>query len=138
MSAMVRRDDNEQLSLFRSEESGCTSPAGESPAPVSAGAPGSRSTAQAEMGAAEAGDRKSTRLNSSHLGISYAVFCLKKNIHDNRQDAVADELQARARQEVAGVEIDLAAFHAQEDVAAAAHEQPRRGLWLALARVGDG
>src|SRR5438045_6704214 len=23
------------------------------------------------------GDRKSTRLNSSHLGISYAVFCLK-------------------------------------------------------------
>src|SRR5258705_4398382 len=23
-------------------------------------------------------DRKSTRLNSSHLGISYAVFCLKK------------------------------------------------------------
>src|SRR5262245_62327430 len=30
-------------------------------------------------------DRKSTRLNSSHLGISYAVFCLKKkkkkNIH---------------------------------------------------------
>src|SRR5262245_62179665 len=29
-------------------------------------------------------DRKSTRLNSSHLGISYAVFCLKKknNIYD--------------------------------------------------------
>src|ERR1039458_10104431 len=26
-----------------------------------------------------AGDRKSTRLNSSHLGISYAVFCFKKN-----------------------------------------------------------
>src|SRR5438045_7323930 len=24
------------------------------------------------------GDRKSTRLNSSHLGISYAVFCFKK------------------------------------------------------------
>src|SRR5437899_5103838 len=28
------------------------------------------------IGAAK--DRKSTRLNSSHLGISYAVFCLKK------------------------------------------------------------
>src|SRR5439155_22321852 len=28
------------------------------------------------------GDRKSTRLNSSHVAISYAVFCLKKkNIH---------------------------------------------------------
>src|SRR5256885_9652199 len=26
----------------------------------------------------EVGDRKSTRLNSSHLVISYAVFCLKK------------------------------------------------------------
>src|SRR2546430_13281766 len=27
-------------------------------------------------------DRKSTRLNSSHSQISYAVFCLKKNQHD--------------------------------------------------------
>src|SRR5438309_6826374 len=27
---------------------------------------------------AESGDRKSTRLNSSHSSISYAVFCLKK------------------------------------------------------------
>src|ERR1039457_7246664 len=26
-------------------------------------------------------DRKSTRLNSSHLVISYAVFCLKKKTH---------------------------------------------------------
>src|SRR3989454_8376570 len=29
-------------------------------------------------GAVRAADRKSTRLNSSHLVISYAVFCLKK------------------------------------------------------------
>src|SRR5690606_42027585 len=29
-------------------------------------------------GAAAAADRKSTRLNSSHVKISYAVFCLKK------------------------------------------------------------
>src|SRR5205814_8753901 len=28
-------------------------------------------------------DRKSTRLNSSHLGISYAVFCLKKKTQRN-------------------------------------------------------
>src|ERR1035441_11041868 len=28
-------------------------------------------------------DRKSTRLNSSHLGISYAVFCLKKKNNYN-------------------------------------------------------
>src|SRR5947199_3153287 len=32
----------------------------------------------AEYGRRIVGDRKSTRLNSSHLGISYAVFCLKK------------------------------------------------------------
>src|SRR5207249_11613171 len=30
---------------------------------------------------ARALDRKSTRLNSSHVSISYAVFCLKKKIH---------------------------------------------------------
>src|SRR5256885_12806528 len=29
------------------------------------------------------GDRKSTRLNSSHLVISYAVFCLKKKKNNN-------------------------------------------------------
>src|SRR5207253_6654637 len=31
-----------------------------------------------EQAAARVGDRKSTRLNSSHVAISYAVFCLKK------------------------------------------------------------
>src|SRR5262245_65106579 len=30
-------------------------------------------------------DRKSTRLNSSHLGISYAVFCLKKKKQKTEQ-----------------------------------------------------
>src|SRR5436853_2338552 len=29
-------------------------------------------------------DRKSTRLNSSHLGISYAVFCLKKKKYEEK------------------------------------------------------
>src|SRR3989454_6285097 len=33
---------------------------------------------QTSAGARREGDRKSTRLNSSHLVISYAVFCLKK------------------------------------------------------------
>src|SRR5256885_10145096 len=32
----------------------------------------------ATAGSASLADRKSTRLNSSHLVISYAVFCLKK------------------------------------------------------------
>src|SRR5690242_20772461 len=31
-------------------------------------------------GGAERQDRKSTRLNSSHMSISYAVFCLKKKM----------------------------------------------------------
>src|SRR5688500_19898285 len=34
-----------------------------------------------------AGDRKSTRLNSSHLVISYAVFCLKKK-NKKRMDLI--------------------------------------------------
>src|SRR5438874_3502995 len=32
-------------------------------------------------------DRKSTRLNSSHVEISYAVFCLKKKKKDKRKKA---------------------------------------------------
>src|SRR2546427_5906677 len=32
-------------------------------------------------------DRKSTRLNSSHSQISYAVFCLKKKKNTNKQPA---------------------------------------------------
>src|SRR5262245_63225716 len=45
--------------------------------PPRAGRLGSRGGA-AVPGRPPRGDRKSTRLNSSHLGISYAVFCLKK------------------------------------------------------------
>src|SRR5258705_1262983 len=42
-------------------------------------------------------DRKSTRLNSSHLGISYAVFCLKKKtdvvrVRDNERCNVLERL----------------------------------------------
>src|SRR5947199_1844595 len=36
-------------------------------------------------GGARRRDRKSTRLNSSHLGISYAVFCLKKKKTQNNE-----------------------------------------------------
>src|SRR5262245_64979378 len=32
-------------------------------------------------------DRKSTRLNSSHLGISYAVFCLKKKKEHRKHES---------------------------------------------------
>src|SRR5438067_6192336 len=33
-------------------------------------------------------DRKSTRLNSSHVSISYAVFCLKKKKKTNNHDTI--------------------------------------------------
>src|SRR5258708_28455002 len=43
-----------------------------------------------------AADRKSTRLNSSHQIISYAVFCLKKKKtteYDDRSDAIRADLE---------------------------------------------
>src|SRR2546430_6202725 len=55
------------------------------PAPLRrAGSAAGRQTASPKSWPAPSKDRKSTRLNSSHSQISYAVFCLKKNIqiHD--------------------------------------------------------
>src|SRR5947199_6642737 len=37
-------------------------------------------------------DRKSTRLNSSHLGISYAVFCLKKKKQTSHENFTVSAL----------------------------------------------
>src|SRR2546426_5677111 len=45
--------------------------------------PGTRRNHQRDTRAAHL-DRKSTRLNSSHLVISYAVFCLKKKKNQRR------------------------------------------------------
>src|SRR5438045_7889260 len=42
-------------------------------------------------------DRKSTRLNSSHLGISYAVFCLKKK--KKKKDRSYIKLHRESKQE---------------------------------------
>src|SRR5690625_6146773 len=42
------------------------------------------------------GDRKSTRLNSSHVAISYAVFCLKKKKQETGEQCLAD-IQTRDR-----------------------------------------
>src|SRR3712207_8542725 len=39
----------------------------------------------------ERADRKSTRLNSSHANISYAVFCLKKKKHQNSSHTTATQ-----------------------------------------------
>src|SRR5256885_11283987 len=51
---------------------------------IEAGGPGpDRRAGQGRAAGSRHGrDRKSTRLNSSHLVISYAVFCLKKKNHE--------------------------------------------------------
>src|SRR2546430_8239490 len=42
-------------------------------------------------------DRKSTRLNSSHSQISYAVFCLKKKHTDRPYSPAAEDVQVHAQ-----------------------------------------
>src|SRR4051794_27121699 len=69
---MIRRPPRSTLfpytTLFRSP-AGIRATSGTSPTP--------RAEAEQSLGG-EGQDRKSTRLNSSHPSISYAVFCLKK------------------------------------------------------------
>src|SRR5258707_5547327 len=45
-------------------------------------------------GKIDRGDRKSTRLNSSHANISYAVFCLKKKKPSIKQAACPEKSRA--------------------------------------------
>src|SRR5690625_6267664 len=42
-------------------------------------------------------DRKSTRLNSSHVAISYAVFCLKKKKKNGKEDRLTEGYNRRFR-----------------------------------------
>src|SRR5437868_12219207 len=49
-------------------------------------------------------DRKSTRLNSSHVSISYAVFCLKKKKH-NITDTHVPAAQHESASDSAGLSI---------------------------------
>src|SRR3712207_7495983 len=86
---MIRRPPRSTLfpytTLFRSNDDGVpasawngdtTAPPTENPTPVAQLSP-----ATAAFGRYARIDRKSTRLNSSHANISYAVFCLKKKKH---------------------------------------------------------
>src|SRR5258705_2768511 len=76
---MIRRPPRSTLfpytTLFRSARRG-TAPLG--PAASTRSRPGPRADRLGGAHRRGGQDRKSTRLNSSHLGISYAVFCLKK------------------------------------------------------------
>src|SRR5207302_4740693 len=64
--------------LFRSLS--CSGPVGSNPLDCRPNRPRRRS----------AEDRKSTRLNSSHVKISYAVFCLKKKKYGSKTSYAAD------------------------------------------------
>src|SRR6267378_756792 len=65
-------------------------------------------------------DRKSTRLNSSHVEISYAVFCLKKkngcrhHAHDRQQGKGRRRLRLRSRTVPRPYDADLAAAGQRE------------------------
>src|SRR5205085_3138939 len=93
---MIRRPPRSTLfpytTLFRSHWAAAGHKAGSSPARMPRSRAGSGSK-----------DRKSTRLNSSHSQISYAVFCLKKKKNHNRncgekditKDTQINELRAQ-------------------------------------------
>src|SRR5438034_8138329 len=66
--------------LFRSSVGGTSTSTGAASASVGVGA----------GGAGVGGDRKSTRLNSSHTVISYAVLCLKNKMHARDRPAAID------------------------------------------------
>src|SRR5947209_10090382 len=60
--------------------------AGSSRAHATPGVAGARAARRPGRVDRPASDRKSTRLNSSHANISYAVFCLKKkNTHNTKE-----------------------------------------------------
>src|SRR3712207_7951235 len=84
---MIRRPPRSTLypytTLFRSWVRLTHHPSGRHPGPARQSAPGPRGTEQPGRNGdldllTASRDRKSTRLNSSHANISYAVFCLKK------------------------------------------------------------
>src|SRR2546426_5625986 len=80
---MIRRPPRSTLfpytTLFRSPSTDRGAPLASSP-PDSSTTLVSRSV---DASRSRSRDRKSTRLNSSHLVISYAVFCLKKKTKDH-------------------------------------------------------
>src|SRR5438477_6097795 len=89
---MIRRPPRSTLfpytTLFRSREVGLGHGAGNPGAQVYlAAADPFDGLHQIARGLVQA-DRKSTRLNSSHMSISYAVFCLKKKQHRYPTDAI--------------------------------------------------
>src|SRR3989442_11422069 len=74
-TTLFRSHDHDRAGALERDLRGDRRAGAQRAAPLGAraeGAPGESVATQSE------GDRKSTRLNSSHVRISYAVFCLKK------------------------------------------------------------
>src|SRR5262245_64998795 len=95
---MIRRPP--RSTLFPYTTSSDLAPSG---LPIRSRTPSRTPEAAEAAGAAGAVDRKSTRLNSSHLGISYAVFCLKKKRTEVRLlEVIANHNNARRHDRHAG------------------------------------
>src|SRR3989442_8484103 len=91
---MIRRPPRSTLfpytTLFRSRRAGAQAARAALPRPREVGLEPLRRGRLAAGRGGDAGlqvDRKSTRLNSSHVRISYAVFCLKKKKNTARSPA---------------------------------------------------
>src|SRR2546430_3693937 len=76
-------------------------------------------------------DRKSTRLNSSHSQISYAVFCLKKKTAHIHHRATAELRAARRHHGPHRGQVDVAVKREFEHRVGEVPQQHARGLWLA-------
>src|SRR5205814_8895896 len=74
----VSQDGSASSAATAASSTGCAASPRFFAAASSSGTKVSSSAKRKRTIAAASEDRKSTRLNSSHLGISYAVFCLKK------------------------------------------------------------
>src|SRR5690242_20865893 len=66
----------------------------QAPGPLhGAGAEDQRARVRVAVERRAVGDRKSTRLNSSHMSISYAVFCLKKKTINTQSHVARREIE---------------------------------------------
>src|SRR5690625_2654306 len=88
MTAPTRDDSSSKLAPIEQPDEKAFAPQSEQPSTPPPTPPKKLGRMRALDGlrfVAAVGDRKSTRLNSSHVAISYAVFCLKKKRSSRRR-----------------------------------------------------